>query len=73
MKGARPAVLSTGTDEHGLKIQKAAAAQDCSPIELCNSVSHKFKVKSASVTHIFELYDLCVMVRRVGYMYTCIS
>lgn len=44
MKGARPAVFSTGTDEHGLKIQKAAAAQDCPPTELCDRVSHKFKV-----------------------------
>ena len=44
MKGARPAVFSTGTDEHGLKVQKAAAAQNCPPIELCDSVSHKFKV-----------------------------
>ena len=44
MKGARPAVFSTGTDEHGLKIQKAAAVQGCPPIELCDRVSHKFKV-----------------------------
>ena len=48
MKGTRPAVFSTGTDEHGLKIQKAAAAQDCLPIELCDRVSHKFKVDLAS-------------------------
>ena len=44
MKGSRPAVFSTGTDEHGLKIQKAAALQDCSPVELCDRVSQKFKV-----------------------------
>lgn len=43
MKGAKPAVFSTGTDEHGLKIQKTAAAQNCQPIELCDRVSHKFK------------------------------
>lgn len=44
MKGARPAVFSTGTDEHGLKIQKTAAAQNCLPIDLCDRVSSKFKV-----------------------------
>ena len=49
MKGARPAVFSTGTDEHGLKIQKAAAAQGCPPTELCDRVSHKFKVDIAIV------------------------
>ena len=46
LKGAHPTVFSTGTDEHGLKVQKAAAAQHCTPIELCNRVSQKFKVNS---------------------------
>ena len=54
MKGARPAVFSTGTDEHGLKIQKAAAAQNCPPIELCDRVSHKFKVDLASYLGLFN-------------------
>ena len=49
MKGARPAVFSTGTDEHGLKIQKAAAAQNCLPIDLCDRVSSKFKVHYTSL------------------------
>ena len=56
MKGARPAVFSTGTDEHGLKIQKAAAAQDCPPIELCDTVSHKFKVGMAII--LYTIADL---------------
>lgn len=36
-------VLSTGTDEHGLKIEKAAAARGLSPRELCDNVSHQFR------------------------------
>ena len=33
----------TGTDEHGIKIQKTAAAQGKSPKELCDENSQKFK------------------------------
>ena len=54
MKGTRPAVFSTGTDEHGLKIQKEASVQDCSPVELCDRVSQKFKVFS-----VFNCYAIC--------------
>ncbi|KAG0243965.1 methionyl-tRNA synthetase [Actinomortierella wolfii] len=42
MKG-RQTLLSTGTDEHGLKIQQAASAAGMSEIELCDSVSKRFK------------------------------
>ncbi|KAG0255502.1 methionyl-tRNA synthetase, partial [Actinomortierella ambigua] len=42
MKG-RKVMLSTGTDEHGLKIQQAASAAGVSEIELCNNVSQRFK------------------------------
>ena len=38
-------MLSTGTDEHGLKIQKAAALEGVTPEELCNQVSGRFKVR----------------------------
>ena len=44
MGGADPALFSTGTDEHGLKIQKVAAAQNRHPSVLCDEVSSKFKV-----------------------------
>ena len=33
----------TGTDEHGLKIQKAAELESISPIELCNKNSEIFR------------------------------
>ncbi|KAK2498515.1 hypothetical protein MC885_019907 [Smutsia gigantea] len=35
--------FSTGTDEHGLKIQQAAAAAGLAPTELCNRVSAQFQ------------------------------
>ncbi|XP_004577011.2 methionine--tRNA ligase, mitochondrial [Ochotona princeps] len=35
--------LSTGTDEHGLKIQQAAAAAGLAPVELCDRVSAQFQ------------------------------
>ncbi|CAM9380221.1 unnamed protein product [Bubo scandiacus] len=42
LRGAGPGRLSTGTDEHGLKIQQAAAAAGTSPPELCERVSSLF-------------------------------
>ncbi|KAF9099419.1 methionyl-tRNA synthetase [Mortierella sp. AD031] len=42
MKG-RKAILSTGTDEHGLKIQQAAAQAGVTEIELCDQVSKRFQ------------------------------
>uniref|UniRef100_A0A452V5V1 Methionine--tRNA ligase, mitochondrial n=1 Tax=Ursus maritimus TaxID=29073 RepID=A0A452V5V1_URSMA len=35
--------FSTGTDEHGLKIQQAAAAAGLAPTELCDRVSAQFR------------------------------
>ncbi|GAA6026859.1 hypothetical protein JCM8097_005913 [Rhodosporidiobolus ruineniae] len=47
----RGAVLCTGTDEHGLKIQRVAEAQGKSPKELCDGVSERFRdlVKAGNV------------------------
>jgi methionyl-tRNA synthetase len=39
----RKAVLATGTDEHGIKIQKVAEESKESPRDLCDRVSQKFK------------------------------
>lgn len=47
IKGVDPALFSTGTDEHGLKIQKVAVSQGKDPLVLCNEVSRKFKVAGA--------------------------
>ena len=37
-------ILLTGTDEHGMKIQKAAQNQNLTPRALCDSVSTRFEV-----------------------------
>ncbi len=37
----RPVLFSTGTDEHGLKIQKAASPND--PLQFCDTISQRFK------------------------------
>lgn len=41
---APKALLLTGTDENGMKIQKAAEAKGVTPRELCDSVSQRFEV-----------------------------
>lgn len=43
----RGAIMCTGTDEHGLKIQRVAEAKGTSPKELCDSVSERFRVRPA--------------------------
>lgn len=47
LKG-RPSILSTGTDEHGMKIQQAADAASTHPKEFCDEVSQKFRILAAS-------------------------
>ncbi|KAI9490352.1 tRNA synthetases class I (M)-domain-containing protein [Zychaea mexicana] len=42
LKGA-DAYLCTGTDEHGLKIQQAAAKNNASPLDFCDRVSESFR------------------------------
>jgi methionyl-tRNA synthetase len=37
-------LLLTGTDEHGMKIQKAAESKGMSPRDLCDTVSKRFEV-----------------------------
>lgn len=44
-------IFSTGTDEHGLKIQQSSMAAGCDPLVFCNQVSHKFKA-------LFDLVDV---------------
>lgn len=43
-------VMLTGTDEHGMKIQRAAEARNMSPIQLCDTVSTRFSVCSCRIT-----------------------
>ncbi|GAA5907951.1 hypothetical protein JCM5296_000769 [Sporobolomyces johnsonii] len=39
----KKAILCTGTDEHGLKIQRVAEAKGVTPKELCDGVSERFR------------------------------
>nr|DBA21719.1 TPA: hypothetical protein GDO54_018321 [Pyxicephalus adspersus] len=39
----RESRLSTGTDEHGIKVQQAAAALGATPSDLCSRVSQQFR------------------------------
>ena len=41
---SRPVIFSTGTDEHGLKVKKAAEAQGRPPQAFSDEVSDSFKV-----------------------------
>lgn len=43
-KPDREVLFSTGTDEHGLKIQQAAAKGGMSEQEFCDDVSRRFRV-----------------------------
>lgn len=43
MKGVDREIFSTGTDEHGLKVQRAAESSGTTPLSYCDSVSAKFK------------------------------
>lgn len=54
----RGVVFTTGTDEHGLKIQQAAAAQGVPEEEFCARVSERFKVIACLMdvfTHILTI------------------
>lgn len=42
LKGDQQAMLLTGTDEHGMKVQKAAEAKDTSPKQLCDKNAAQF-------------------------------
>ncbi|KAI1480200.1 tRNA synthetases class I (M)-domain-containing protein [Daldinia eschscholtzii] len=52
LKG-REAILSTGTDEHGMKVQRAAELQDIHPKALCDVNSETFKdlAKKANISY----------------------
>ena len=40
---SRTTIFSTGTDEHGQKVQKAAAAKSLDPLTFCDQISPSFK------------------------------
>lgn len=46
IKGDSPSkfIFSTGTDEHGLKVEQAAAGVNLKPFEFSNQMSRKIKI-----------------------------
>ncbi|XP_039266187.2 methionine--tRNA ligase, mitochondrial-like [Styela clava] len=49
LKNGKEVVFATGTDEHGQKIQEAAAEEEMEPKSFCDKVSGRYK----------DLYELC--------------
>lgn len=56
-----PGLFSTGTDEHGLKVQKAAMDKGIAPKEFCDSISGSFKTLAdtynCNYTHFIRTSD----------------
>ena len=46
-----PVYFMTGTDEHGLKIQKAAQARGLDPLTFCDEISQHFRVSYSGQAH----------------------
>lgn len=49
-------VLLTGTDEHGMKIQKAAQGQSVTPVELCDRVSQRFEALAQAANVNYDVF-----------------
>ena len=64
-QGRSKSILSTGTDEHGLKIQKVAEAAGEDPKLLCDRISRRFKAsileKSLAVTYLLILNSNAIL------------
>ncbi|KAI8071664.1 tRNA synthetases class I (M)-domain-containing protein [Gongronella butleri] len=74
--------LTTGTDEHGLKIQQAAQKNHTTPIELCDRVSERFKrlcdcanvqyttfMRTTEPRHVAAVQRLWQELEAAGYIY----
>jgi methionyl-tRNA synthetase len=49
-------VLLTGTDEHGMKIQKAAQGQGVTPAVLCDRVSQRFEALARAANVDYDVF-----------------
>jgi methionyl-tRNA synthetase len=52
----RKAILCTGTDEHGMKIQQAAAKADTEPKDFCDKGAETFRDLAASINVSNEIF-----------------
>lgn len=58
----RQVAFSTGTDEHGLKIQQAAKENYLSPPELCDRLSSKFKAYHRNLSPLLFVANVCLAI-----------
>ena len=78
----KPALLCTGTDEHGMKVQRAAALQDMDPKEFCDATSktfrdlaekmdmdHNFFIRTTDDEHIQAVEHFWRLLEEKGYIY----
>ncbi|ROT43234.1 methionyl-tRNA synthetase [Sodiomyces alkalinus F11] len=78
----RKALLCTGTDEHGMKVQRAAAQQGIPSKEFCDSNAQKFRelaalcgmdndffVRTTDQDHIYAVQHFWFMLKENGYIY----
>jgi methionyl-tRNA synthetase len=75
-------VLATGTDEHGVNVERAALAQGKTPIEFCDLISEEFRrqwatlglqidrfQRTTSPDHAKVVQDLFLRCKKAGYVY----
>ena len=53
----------TGTDEHGLKIQRSAEKQNIEPLKFCNQISRTFRELSKTLNRSEERLSGFVLIR----------
>lgn len=58
-------VLLTGTDEHGMKIQKAAQSQGVTPAALCDRVSQRFEALADAANVDYNVFYRTTNLRHV--------
>ncbi|KAJ2904039.1 methionyl-tRNA synthetase [Zalerion maritima] len=79
----REALLCTGTDEHGTKVQQAASREGIPPEEMCNTnsnqfriladradISHDFFVRTTEPDHAEAVQAFWERIRENGYIYS---
>lgn len=54
LKGSK-SILSTGVDEHGMKVQQAAAKANVSPLQFCDDGAEMFQVRSKKTRISFRI------------------
>jgi len=80
----RPAILCTGTDEHGMKVQRSAAIEEIAPKEFCDETSAKFEklakkanidydrfIRTTDQDHVQAVEHFWFLLRERGLVYEC--